>query len=245
MTWACLPDKPELREGVILVGIARCIAMCLMWNRLAKGNGMYAAILVSINSILQIILYAPFSIFFVKVISRSSQTYLFSYSTSAKSVAVFLGIPLAGGLLTRFGLCRLVDMNWYNNVFMKWMNFLSVLCLLFVVIILFASQGAHVVRQIVSVVRVAVPMTIYFFAMFYSILFLTYKLHFSYDMAIAQSFIAASNNFELAIAVTVTIFGHDSNQALAATVGPLTEVPILLIFVYVARYIGIKTGWAK
>lgn len=243
LAWAFLPDKPELREGLILVGLARCIAMVLIWNGLAGGDANYGAILVSINSILQMILYAPYALFLIKVISRSTNEYIFSYADIAKSVAVFLGIPLAAGIITRFCFRPLVGHKWYDTKFMDYMGTLSLIGLLFVILILFASQGAHVVDQIVSVVRVAAPMFLYFNIIFFTVLFVSYKLSFGYKMGVTQSFTAASNNFELAIAIAVATFGHESNQALAATVGPLMEVPCLLGLVYVVRFIGKKLNW--
>lgn len=243
LAWAFLPDKPELREGLILVGLARCIAMVLIWNGLAGGDSHYGAILVSVNSILQMILYAPYSLLLIKVISRSETEFIFSYSDIAKSVGVFLGIPLAAGLVTRFGFRRLVGANWYDNVFMEWMGTLSLIGLLFVILVLFASQGERVVDQIVSVVRVAAPMFCYFNLIFFSTLAVSYKMNFGYKLSVTQSFTASSNNFELAIAIAVATFGHDSNQALAATVGPLMEVPCLLGLVYVVRYIGTRKNW--
>lgn len=243
LAWAFLPDEPELREGLILVGLARCIAMVLIWNGLAGGDTNYGAILVSINSILQMVLYAPYALFMIKIISHSENIYDFSYEAVAKSVAVFLGIPLAGGLITRFGLRPLMGKEKYDGIFMEILGTLSLIGLLFTILILFASQGAHVVKQIVSVVRVAAPMIIYFNTMFFLTLFISWKLAFGYRLSVTQSFTAASNNFELAIAIAVATFGHDSNQALAATVGPLTEVPILLTLVYVVRWIGSKYSW--
>lgn len=243
LAWACLPDKPELRDGLILVGIARCIAMVLIWNRLAGGDANFGAILVSLNSILQMILYAPYAIWFIKVIGHSGNDVTFSYSTVAKSVAVFLGIPLGAGIVTRFTLRPLMGKKWYDGFFMKWMGIVSLVGLLFIIIVLFASQGARVVQQIVSVVRVAVPLTIYFFITFFSTAFVTYKLGYRYNLAVALSFTASSNNFELAIAIAVATFGHQSDQALASTVGPLIEVPVLLAFVYVIRYIAVKVNW--
>ncbi|KAF7867270.1 hypothetical protein EAF04_005353 [Stromatinia cepivora] len=243
LAWAFLPDKEELRSGLILVGIARCIAMVLIWTGLAGGSTSYCAILVAINSLLQMILFAPLSVLFISVISGAKNHTQFSYSTIASSVAVFLGIPLAAAILTRFLLRHFTSPVWYDTQFLKYLSPLSLLGLLATILILFASQGQHVVQQIVSVVRVAAPLIVYFALIFFLTLFICAKMGFGYKVATTQSFTAASNNFELAIAVAVATYGADSEQALAATVGPLIEVPVLLALVYVVRWIGEKRGW--
>ncbi|MCJ1229140.1 hypothetical protein MMC12_005805 [Toensbergia leucococca] len=243
LSWAFLPDKTGLREGLILVGLARCIAMVLIWTGLAGGDNEYCAILVAINSILQMVLYAPLAILFLKVISRAEDQTSISYATVAKSVAVFLGIPLAAAIITRFSLRKLVSPEWYDRTFLKWANPWSLIGLLFTILVLFASQGHQVVHQIVSVVRVAAPLVVYFAIIFFLTLLVTHRLGFGYKLSATQSFTAASNNFELAIAVAVATFGANSDQALAATVGPLIEVPVLLGLVYVVRWIGERRGW--
>lgn len=189
------------------------------------------------------VLFAPLAVFFIKVISHSSTAVSFSYSTAATSVAVFLGIPLGGAIVTRMILRKVASPRWYDDVFVKFISPLSLLGLLFTILVLFASQGHQVVHQIVSVVRVAAPLIVYFIIVFFATLLVAYKLGFGYKLAATQSFTAASNNFELAIAVAVATFGADSNQALASTVGPLIEVPVLLGLVYVARFIGKRLGW--
>ncbi|KAE8136345.1 sodium bile acid symporter family-domain-containing protein [Aspergillus pseudotamarii] len=241
LAWAFLPDEPELRQGLILVGLARCIAMVLIWTGLAGGDNEYCAILVAINSLLQMVLFAPMGVFFIEVISGDTIT--FEYSTAAKSVAVFLGIPLGAAILTRFLLRWITSARWYDQVFLKWISPLSLIGLLFTILVLFASQGRQVVHQIVSVVRVAAPLIVYFAVIFFATLFITYKMGFGYRLAATQSFTAASNNFELAIAVAVATFGENSNQALASTVGPLIEVPVLLGLVYAVRLVANRLGW--
>ncbi|KAJ5777902.1 hypothetical protein N7520_001148 [Penicillium odoratum] len=243
LAWAFLPDEPELREGLILVGLARCIAMVLIWTGLAGGDSEYCAILVAINSLLQMVLFAPLAIFFIKVIGHSGSHITLSYATAAKSVAVFLGIPLGAAIITRITLRRITSPRWYDQVFLKWAGPWSLIGLLFTILVLFASQGRQVVHQIVSVVRVAAPLVVYFIVVFFATLLVTYKLGFGYKLAATQSFTAASNNFELAIAVAVATFGADSNQALASTVGPLIEVPVLLGLVYVVKFIAKRVGW--
>ncbi|KAI4092925.1 MAG: hypothetical protein LQ339_007785 [Xanthoria mediterranea] len=243
LAWAFLPDEPELREGLVLVGLARCIAMVLIWTGLAGGDNDYCAILVAINSILQVVLFAPLAILFLRVISGSDATVDVSYSVVAKSVAVFLGIPLGAAILTRFTLRKLAGPAWYEAYFLKWAAPWSLIGLLFTILVLFASQGQRVVHQIVSVVRVAAPLIIYFMVVFFLTLLVTYKLGFGYKLSATQSFTAASNNFELAIAVAVATFGSDSDQALAATVGPLIEVPVLLGLVFAVQGIAQRSGW--
>lgn len=245
LAWAFLPDEPSLRQGLILVGLARCIAMVLIWTGLAGGDNEYCAILVAINSILQIILFAPLAVLFVRVIDNGQQqgAVEVSYSTVAISVAVFLGIPLGAAIITRFSLRKIAGPRWFDDVFIKWITPWSLIGLLFTILVLFASQGRRVVQQIVAVVRVAAPLVLYFAIVFFLTLFVTYRLGFGYRLAATQSFTAASNNFELAIAVAVATFGADSDQALAATVGPLIEVPVLLGLVYVVKWIGVRGKW--
>jgi len=189
------------------------------------------------------VLYAPLTIFFIRVISHDQNTSAVGYSIVATSVAVFLGIPLGAAILTRFSLRKLVNPTWYDNVFLKWAAPWSLIGLLYTILVLFASQGHQVVHQIVSVVRVAAPLIVYFIFIFFFTLWATHKLGFGYKLGATQSFTAASNNFELAIAVAVATFGADSDQALAATVGPLIEVPVLLGLVYLVRWIGDRWNW--
>ncbi|KAJ5894174.1 arsenite efflux transporter ArsB [Penicillium taxi] len=242
LSWAFLPDERGLREGLILVGVARCIAMVLIWTDLAGGDGEYCAILVAINSILQIVLFAPFSILFIRVIGGSSDATI-EYSLAAKSVGVFLGIPLGAAIVTRFGLRSIIGTRCYEEKFLVWISPLSLIGLLFTILVLFASQGRHVVHQIVSVVRVAAPLVVYFAVIFLATLLLTRRFGFGYKLSCTQSFTAASNNFELAIAVAIATFGVDSDQALAATVGPLVEVPVLLGLVYIVKWYGRRFDW--
>jgi len=218
------------------------VQQVLIWTGLAGGDNEYCAILVAINSILQMVLFAPLSILFIRIISDQDSQPI-SYSTVAKSVAVFLGIPLGAAILTRFSVRNLTSPKFYEQTFLKFLAPWSLIGLLFTILILFASQGHQVVHQIVSVVRVAAPLVVYFAIIFFFTLLVTYKLGFGYKLAATQSFTAASNNFELAIAVAVATFGADSDQALASTVGPLIEVPVLLGLVYVVRWIGRKSGW--
>ena len=228
-----------------------------MWNDLAGGDGDYCAILVAFNSLLQMVLYAPFAIFYINIVqpaSRRSENVTVSYSVVARSVAVFLGtllprvfltpgIPLAAAVVTRFVLLKILGPKRYQRRFIDWIAPLSLIGLLFTIIILFASQGKNVVNQIVLVVRVSAPLICYFAIIFMSTLFICRRCKFDYGFASVQSFTAASNNFELAIAVAIATFGANSNQALAATVGPLIEVPVLLSLVYLMKWLRTKWTW--
>lgn len=244
LAWAFLPDEPSLRQGLILVGIARCIAMVLIWNNLAGGHGDYCAILVAVNSLLQIVLFAPLSLLFLRVMAPASDPAVQSitYSTVATSVAVFLGIPLAAAMLTRLLLLR-ISPRFFHDTFLRFAAPWSLIGLLFTILVLFASQGKQVVHQVVAVVRVAAPLVVYFGVVFIVTLLVARRLGFAYEFAVTQSFTAASNNFELAIAVAVAAFGADSDQALAATVGPLIEVPVLLGLVYAVKWFARRRGW--
>ncbi|KAK1774696.1 arsenical-resistance protein ACR3 [Copromyces sp. CBS 386.78] len=243
LSWAFLPDKEELRVGLILVGLGRCIAMVLIWTGLAGGDSEYCAILVAINSILQMVLFAPLAIFFIRVISGESGVQNVSYGVVATSVGVFLGIPLGAAILSRFILRWLAGPVWFEKVFLRFAGPWSLIGLLYTILVLFASQGHAVVHQIVSVVRVAAPLIVYFVLIFSLTLYVTYRMGMGYALAATQSFTAASNNFELAIAVAVATFGANSDQALAATVGPLIEVPVLLGLVYAVRWAGNRWAW--
>lgn len=189
------------------------------------------------------ILFAPLAVLFINVISGSHSSISPSYSTVAISVAAFLGIPLGAAIVTRVVVRKLAGGEFYDKTFLKWLAPWSLIGLLYTIIVLFASQADRVVHQIVSVVRVAAPLIVYFVVIFGFTLWITQRLGFGYKLAATQSFTAASNNFELAIAVAVATYGADSNQALAATVGPLIEVPVLLGLVYVVRWAGNRWGW--
>jgi len=210
---------------------------------LAGGDGEYCAILVAVNSILQMVLFAPLAVFFIRVIGHESGSLDISYSIVATSVAVFLGIPLGAAILTRFGLRATAGPAWFERVFLRFAAPWSLVGLLYTILVLFASQGHAVVHQIVSVVRVAAPLVVYFVSIFFLTLWVSKKLGFGYALAATQSFTAASNNFELAIAVAVATFGPESDQALASTVGPLIEVPVLLCLVHLVRWVANRWGW--
>ena len=194
---------------------------------------------------MQIILFAPVSLLFIRVFNPNSTTAItISYSTVATSVGVFLGIPLGAAILTRLTLLPVLGgAERYNTYFIRFVAPWSLIGLLFTILVLFASQGAQVVHQIVSVVRVAAPLVVYFAVIFFATLFVARRMGFRYSFAVTQSFTAASNNFELAIAVAIAAYGPKSDQALAATVGPLIEVPVLLGLVYGVRWFAGRSGW--
>ncbi|KAI9705861.1 MAG: hypothetical protein M1836_005267 [Candelina mexicana] len=244
LAWAFLPDRTDLREGLIFVGVARCIAMVLIWTDLAGGDGDYCAVLVAFNSILQIVLFAPLAVFYIKVVSHSKEVIGVDYSDVATSVAVFLGIPLAAAIMTRLSLRSLLGERKYQTHFIRFIAPLSLIGLIFTIIVLFASQGKHVVQQITSVLRVAAPLIVYFAIVFAATVLLCRRFGFGYRVSCTQSFTAASNNFELAIAVVVAVYGTGSGQALASTVGPLIEVPVLVGLVLIQAFQEVKAGKA-
>ncbi|KAK4542804.1 hypothetical protein LTR36_006180 [Oleoguttula mirabilis] len=244
LSWAFLPDRRELRDGLIFVGVARCIAMVLIWTDLAGGDSDYCAVLVAFNSILQIVLFAPMAVFYVRVVSHDPTDLDGDlYKDAATSVAVFLGIPLAAAIITRLGLRPLLGEHNYQHKFIRYIAPFSLLGLIYIIIVLFASQGAHVVNQITSVLRVCAPLVVYFLIIFPFTAWMMWRAGFGYKVSCTQSFTAASNNFELAIAVVTSVYGAGSEQALAATVGPLIEVPVLVALVYVIRWFRRRWGW--
>uniref|UniRef100_A0A383W304 Arsenical-resistance protein n=1 Tax=Tetradesmus obliquus TaxID=3088 RepID=A0A383W304_TETOB len=241
LAWACLPDLPGFRNGVIMVGLARCIAMVLIWNELARGSAELCAVMVAFNSVLQIVLYAPLSLFYLQVVSGGAAVHV-GFWPVAKSVLLFLGIPLVAGVLLRYGLIAVKSREWLDKRFMPWFGPCALLGLLYTIVVMFASQD--IISQIGNVARVAVPMLVYFMVMFFASFALSHWCKMSYESAVTQAFTAASNNFELAIAVAVGVFGINSQEALAATVGPLIEVPVLLGLVYVALWLKPRV-WEK
>ncbi|WXC47994.1 hypothetical protein QX201_007709 [Fusarium graminearum] len=189
------------------------------------------------------VITAPLAVFFIRVISHETGINDVSYEVVATSVAVFLGIPLAAAIVTRFTLRMAAGPEWYERVFLRFAAPWSLIGLLYTILVLFASQGRQVVHQIVSVVRVAAPLVVYFISIFFITLLIAHRMGFSYPLTVTQSFTASSNNFELAIAIAVATFGADSDQALAATVGPLIEVPVLLGLVYLMRWARKRWAW--
>lgn len=246
LAWATLPDLDGYRNGVIMVGLARCIAMVLIWNQLAKGDAELCAILVALNSVLQMVLYSPYSLFFLKVVSNQYQdgAVTVDFWTVCKSVLLFLGVPLVAGIITRYTLIALKGSEWFNKKFLPYFGPLALVGLLFTIVVMFSLQGERVIDEIGSVCRVAVPMLLYFTIMWFSTWAISWKMGATYEYTVTQAFTASSNNFELAIAVAVATFGIESQEALAATVGPLIEVPALLGLVYVALWLKPRMTWA-
>ncbi|KAM0746971.1 arsenical-resistance protein ACR3 [Meredithblackwellia eburnea MCA 4105] len=245
LAWAFLPDKEELRHGLILVGIARCIAMVLVWTDIAHGDSDFCAVLVAFNSVLQIVLFAPMAILLVAKLSTGipEDEIQVSYGTVAKSVAAFLGIPLAAALMTRASFYLMKKQELYKNKFLPAFAPLSLISLIFTTIIIFAAQGRQVVGSITSVLRVIAPLIVYFCVMFALVLCICRWKGVGYERSTVQAFTGASNNFELAIAVAVASYGANSQQALAATVGPLVEVPVLLTLAYLLEWYRKRTHW--
>ncbi len=242
LAWVFLADLPELRTGLIIVGLARCIAMVLIWNDLACGSRELAAVLVALNSLFQIVTYSVLGWFYLTVLPGwlgfDTADLHVSVWAIAKSVLIFLGIPLLAGFLTRtIGEAR-KGTDWYEHTFLPRIGPVALYGLLFTIVVLFALQGHQITTHPLDVARVAVPLLVYF-ALMWSGSFVTgYRLRFPYARNAAVSFTAAGNNFELAIAVSIAVFGVTSGQALAGTIGPLIEVPALITLVYVSL-------WAK
>ena len=240
LAWLLLPDLPELRTGLIIVGLARCIAMVLIWNDLAFGSRELAAVLVAVNSLFQIVMYSVLGWFYLTVLpgwlGLDTAALDVSLWEIAKSVLIFLGIPLAAGYLTRtIGEAR-KGTEWYEQRFIPRIAPIALWGLLFTIVVLFALQGEQITAAPFDVARVAVPLLIYFAVMWTGSFVLGYRLRFDYERNTSIAFTAAGNNFELAIAVAIAVFGVTSGQALAGTIGPLIEVPTLVALVYVALW---------
>jgi arsenite transporter len=240
LAWLLLPDLPEYRTGLIIVGLARCIAMVLIWNDLACGDGEAAAILVALNALFQVVAFAALGWFYLELLpgwlGLDTSTLDVSMWQIARSVLVFLGIPLAAGYLTRRFGERAKGRTWYESQLLPRIGPAALYGLLFTIVVLFALQGDTITSRPFDVARIAVPLLAYFALMWSASFLLGHRLAMSYERATTLAFTAAGNNFELAIAVTIGVFGVSSGQALAGVVGPLIEVPALVGLVYVALW---------